>query len=348
MVNWTGYELILGSSIDPQFGPVLLFGMGGQLVEVFKDRALGLPPLTTTLARRMMESTKIYTALKGVRGRRGVDLDRARAAPRPLQPARRRAALDQRDRHQPAARLAGAPHRARRARRAPRPGDRPEGPAAPGDPPVSAQVRQHAGPAPTATSLTIRPIRPEDEPLMVEFHRVALRRRRSSSATSSTSASTSGPPTSASIRICFVDYDREMALVAECDHPDPGLPRIVGRRAALARRSGPTTPSSPCSSPTPARARASGRSCCAASWRSPAPRAWPRWAPTCGPTTPGMRRAAEKVGFAIRPGRRGRCAASGDAAGLIRHDPLSRRRAAPRPAPAGPATGRDPARRRSS
>ncbi len=39
------YELIIGSSLDPQFGPVLLFGTGGQLVEVFKDRALGLPPL---------------------------------------------------------------------------------------------------------------------------------------------------------------------------------------------------------------------------------------------------------------------------------------------------------------
>ena len=69
-----GYELILGSSIDPQFGPVLLFGLGGQLVEVFKDRALGLPPLTTTLARHMMQKTKIYTALKGVRGRDPVDL----------------------------------------------------------------------------------------------------------------------------------------------------------------------------------------------------------------------------------------------------------------------------------
>jgi acetyltransferase len=43
-------------------------------VEVFKDRALGLPPLTTTLARRMMERTDIYTALKGVRGRDPVDL----------------------------------------------------------------------------------------------------------------------------------------------------------------------------------------------------------------------------------------------------------------------------------
>lgn len=74
MAKLEGYELILGSSIDPQFGPVLLFGLGGQLVEVFKDRALGIPPLTTTLARRMMEQTKIYTALKGVRGRQSVDL----------------------------------------------------------------------------------------------------------------------------------------------------------------------------------------------------------------------------------------------------------------------------------
>jgi acetyltransferase len=74
MAKIDGYELILGSSIDPQFGPVLLFGLGGQLVEVFKDRALGIPPLTTTLARRMMEQTRIYTALKGVRGRDPVDL----------------------------------------------------------------------------------------------------------------------------------------------------------------------------------------------------------------------------------------------------------------------------------
>ena len=74
MVNLDGYELIVGSSIDAQFGPVLLFGAGGQLVEVFKDRALALPPLNTTLARRMMEQTKVLTALEGVRGRRAVDL----------------------------------------------------------------------------------------------------------------------------------------------------------------------------------------------------------------------------------------------------------------------------------
>ena len=74
MVRLEGYELILGSSIDPQFGPVMLFGLGGQLVEVFKDHALALPPLNTTLAHRMMERTRIYEALKGVRGRAPVDL----------------------------------------------------------------------------------------------------------------------------------------------------------------------------------------------------------------------------------------------------------------------------------
>ncbi|MEI6289261.1 MAG: bifunctional acetate--CoA ligase family protein/GNAT family N-acetyltransferase [Chloroflexota bacterium] len=75
MIKMEGYELIIGSSIDSQFGPVLLFGSGGQLVEVFKDRALALPPLNTTLSRRMIERTKIFTALKGVRGRKPVDID---------------------------------------------------------------------------------------------------------------------------------------------------------------------------------------------------------------------------------------------------------------------------------
>jgi acetyltransferase len=69
------YELILGSSIDSQFGPVLLFGAGGQLVEVFNDKALALPPLNSTLARRMMEQTKIYKALRGVRGRAPINME---------------------------------------------------------------------------------------------------------------------------------------------------------------------------------------------------------------------------------------------------------------------------------
>ncbi len=47
---------------------------GGELVEVFRDRSLALPPLTTTLARRLMERTLIYRALQGVRGRKPVDI----------------------------------------------------------------------------------------------------------------------------------------------------------------------------------------------------------------------------------------------------------------------------------
>ena len=74
MIHLEGYELILGSTVDPQFGPVLLFGTGGQLVEVYQDQAIALPPLNSTLARRLMEQTKIYTALKGVRGRKTVNL----------------------------------------------------------------------------------------------------------------------------------------------------------------------------------------------------------------------------------------------------------------------------------
>jgi acetyltransferase len=75
MVATAGHELILGSSTDPQFGPVLLFGAGGRLVEVMRDRALGLPPLNAALARRLMEQTKIFRALQGgVKGRPAADL----------------------------------------------------------------------------------------------------------------------------------------------------------------------------------------------------------------------------------------------------------------------------------
>ena len=109
MINLDGYEIIIGSSLDPQFGPVLLFGSGGQLVEVYKDRALALPPLNATLARRMMEQTKIYTALKGVRGRAAGEPGRARGIAGALQPPGGRAALDLGNRHQPAAGLPGTP-----------------------------------------------------------------------------------------------------------------------------------------------------------------------------------------------------------------------------------------------
>ena len=71
-----GYEIIIGGKTDPVFGPVILFGMGGVGVELFKDYSIGLPPLNTTLIRRMMEETKVYQLLKGYRNTPPVDLKR--------------------------------------------------------------------------------------------------------------------------------------------------------------------------------------------------------------------------------------------------------------------------------
>ena len=59
MIPDKGIELLIGSSVDRQFGPVILVGAGGILVEVMKDRALALPPLNSTLALRLMERTSL-------------------------------------------------------------------------------------------------------------------------------------------------------------------------------------------------------------------------------------------------------------------------------------------------
>ena len=67
MIKKQGYEVIIGAKADPLFGPVILFGMGGVGVELFKDFAIGIPPLNQTLVRRLMEETKVYTLLKGYR-----------------------------------------------------------------------------------------------------------------------------------------------------------------------------------------------------------------------------------------------------------------------------------------
>jgi acetyltransferase len=74
MITQKGVELILGASTDAQFGPVLLIGAGGTLVEVLQDHALALPPLNHALARRWVEQTRIAKVLHGVRGQPAVDL----------------------------------------------------------------------------------------------------------------------------------------------------------------------------------------------------------------------------------------------------------------------------------
>jgi acetyltransferase len=74
MIKRKGYEVIIGGKTDPLFGPAILFGMGGIGVELFKDYSIGLPPLNTTLIRRMMEETKVYQLLKGYRNVPPADL----------------------------------------------------------------------------------------------------------------------------------------------------------------------------------------------------------------------------------------------------------------------------------
>lgn len=226
--NEDGYELILGSASDPQFGPVLLFGSGGQLVEVIKDRAVGLPPLNLTLARRIVEQTTIFRALQGVRGRRPVDLGALErlmvrfsqlvieqrwikeidinpvlASPDGIVALDARIVVHGADVDiEQLPKLAIRPYPAR-----------------------------YASPwkLKDATAVTIRPIRPDDEPLMREFHAtlsdetvfhryfhmVSLSQRVAHERLS---------------RMCFIDYDRQMALVAERQGPEReilGVGRLV-------------------------------------------------------------------------------------------------------------------------
>ncbi|HVT92747.1 MAG TPA: bifunctional acetate--CoA ligase family protein/GNAT family N-acetyltransferase [Bryobacteraceae bacterium] len=213
MASSTGYELILGSSVDAQFGPVLLFGSGGQLAEVFRDHSLALPPLNSTLARRLMERTRIYRALEGVRGRapvdlaeldqllvrfsqlvaeqpriREIDINPLLASPESIVALDARVILhDWKIRDEDLPRLAIRPY-------------------------PSAYGKTWA--ATEGSVLTIRPIRPEDEPSMVRFHESLSERSvyfryfhqmRLAHRVSHQRLT----------RICFIDYEREMVLVAE-------------------------------------------------------------------------------------------------------------------------------------
>lgn len=74
MVAGDGREILLGSSTDPQFGPILLVGAGGLLAESHPDHVLALPPLDPALARRLLEQTRLFAALRGTRGLPAVDL----------------------------------------------------------------------------------------------------------------------------------------------------------------------------------------------------------------------------------------------------------------------------------
>jgi acetyltransferase len=228
MIKADGYELILGSSIDAQFGPVLLFGFGGQLVEVMKDYALGLPPLNATLARRLIERTRIYTALQGVRGRKAVNLAELEkilvqfsllvAEQRWIKEidvnplvvsADQMLALDARIVLHESTKL---------EKDLPRLAIRPY-----------PQEYVSTWTAKDGTPLTLRPIRPEDEPLMVKFHHTlseeTVHFRYFGSATLEKRVAHERLT-----RMCFIDYDREIALVAVRQNPKDeiiGVGRLI-------------------------------------------------------------------------------------------------------------------------
>jgi acetyltransferase len=225
MISSEGYELILGSSIDAQFGPVLLFGSGGQLVEVFQDRALALPPLNTTLARRFIEQTKIFTALKGVRGRKPVNI----AALQELLVKFSRLVTEQRwIKEIDINPLLASPERliALDARVVVygKNTDRSELPKLAIRPYPTRYEKKIA--LEDGSRITVRPIRPEDEPLLVNFHHTLSERTvymryfhwmKLEQRTAHERLT----------RMCFLDYDRQMALVAERDDPASGERQIV-------------------------------------------------------------------------------------------------------------------------
>ncbi|RLA88581.1 MAG: CoA-binding protein [Deltaproteobacteria bacterium] len=70
-----GQEVIIGMNRDPQFGPIMLFGLGGVLVEIFRDVALRHPPLSREDALEMIKQIKGYPALAGYRGQPPVDMN---------------------------------------------------------------------------------------------------------------------------------------------------------------------------------------------------------------------------------------------------------------------------------
>ena len=70
-----GHEVLFGISTDPRFGPMLAFGLGGRYVEVFADVRFGVPPLSISEARDMVEGIRGFPLLEGVRGEPRADLD---------------------------------------------------------------------------------------------------------------------------------------------------------------------------------------------------------------------------------------------------------------------------------
>ncbi|MEM0467457.1 MAG: bifunctional acetate--CoA ligase family protein/GNAT family N-acetyltransferase [Candidatus Thermoplasmatota archaeon] len=219
MVQNYGYELILGSKKDPIFGSVILFGLGGIFTELFKDRAIGFPPLNQTLAQRVIEKTKAYELLKGFRNIPPVNMKKVEELMvtfsqmiidhpeikevdiNPLVPSGNDLiALD--------ARIILDPE----------PYKHPHLVIAPYPTKYTKTVKLKDG-----TEVLLRPIKPEDENMWQEMFNtfseetVRFRFFRIIKET----------PHEVRTRYCNIDYDREIGIVGEIKEPD-GKRRIIG------------------------------------------------------------------------------------------------------------------------
>jgi acetyltransferase len=227
MVRFEGFELILGSKIDIQFGPVLLLGNGGAYAEAIHDFAMGLPPLNTTLANRMLHKIRAFKVLNQIAKKSPqimpelervlvifsrMVLDHAAISEMEINPLlvadKGLVALDARVTLNPIGSEtltlpAIAPYPTRYVRH---------------------WTTKHGD------EVTIRPIRPEDEPEMVGFHN-----RLSDSSVYHRYFSLLALDQRVSherlAKMCFIDYDRQIALVVEEKNPKTGIPEIsaVGR-----------------------------------------------------------------------------------------------------------------------
>lgn len=224
-----GVELILGFKKDPVFGTVVLAGRGGTEAELFADRSLGFPPLNERLARRMLESLKIWPLLNGYRGRRPVAIDRLLetlirlsyfAADYPeiaeldinplLVTPERVIALDARLVIEGPLPEAGARSYSHLVMR----------------PYPEEYVRSAC--LPDGTPVRLRPIRPEDEPLWMDLLAGCSRE----SIYARFRHFFQWQSHQAAVRYCFIDYDREIAMVAELERDGRRELLGVGRLVA--------------------------------------------------------------------------------------------------------------------
>ena len=216
-------ELILGASIDPLFGPVLLFGQGGTAVEVVADRAIALPPLNAPLARALIARTRVARLLQGWRDVPPADMDAVVAAllslSELLAAEPRIAEVDINPLLANAQGVIALDARVRVSAKAP------GGAAAFAIRPYPAQLVQTLDWG--GRTLTLRPIRPEDEAQHLEF----LGRLDPEDVRMRVFYSRRSIERSELARLTQIDYEREMAFVATAPLPGGGEETLGVARA---------------------------------------------------------------------------------------------------------------------